>query len=148
MVSGLYADSFSNQQNCFGTFRVADGHLNTLALLFQGNIGVMDVSTRSYTTVMRSHTDVINCMTLDATRRHLATVSDDHSIRVWDFDTMQQVCVLAQSNVHADAQFIPPYQILTFCDNKLNKCRSIMLFPNHIGVHPKRTSVVPLFKSK
>ncbi len=51
----------------------------------------MDVTTRSYTTIMRSHTDAIHCMAVDTTRRHLATVSEDHSIRVWDLDTMQQV---------------------------------------------------------
>ena len=30
-------------------------------------------------------------MSIDPIRRHLATVAEDHTIRVWDVDTMQQV---------------------------------------------------------
>ena len=66
-----------------------------LLLLFtpptQGNIGILDVSSRGYTTVMRSHTARILAMSIDPIRRHLATVAEDHTIRVWDVDTMQQV---------------------------------------------------------
>ena len=59
----------------------------------------MDVSTRNYTTIMRSHTGMINCMALDSMRRHLATVSEDHTIRVWDCDTMQQVLEVQCVNI-------------------------------------------------
>ena len=57
----------------------------------QGNLGILDVSTREYTTLMRSHTGRVLCFAVDPMRRHLATVSEDCSIRVWDADSLQQV---------------------------------------------------------
>ena len=62
----------------------------------QGNLGVLDVATRGYTTIMRTHTQRILSLSLDPLRRHLATVSEDHTIRVWDLDTMQQVPYIAE----------------------------------------------------
>lgn len=59
----------------------------------QGNLGILDISSRGYTTVMRSHTSRIQSMALDPLRRQLATVSDDHTIRIWELDTMQQVMI-------------------------------------------------------
>ena len=40
---------------------------------------------------MRSHTEQILAMSFDSTRRYLATVSADQSIRVWDLDTLAQL---------------------------------------------------------
>jgi len=57
----------------------------------QGNVGILDVSTRNYTTVMRSHVGHVLSVSVDPQRRHIATVSDDRTIRIWDFDTLQQV---------------------------------------------------------
>ncbi|XP_035829418.1 WD repeat-containing protein 90 [Aplysia californica] len=68
----------------------ADG-LKILAGTSKGNLGVLDVSTRAYTTLMRSHTGRVACFAVDPMRRHLATVSDDGTIRVWDADTLQQL---------------------------------------------------------
>ena len=59
--------------------------------LLQGNLGVLDVTTRTYQTLMRSHTDTILNMSQDVFRRHMATVSADHTIRVWSQDSGQQV---------------------------------------------------------
>ncbi|KAK2180206.1 hypothetical protein NP493_453g01010 [Ridgeia piscesae] len=67
----------------------SDG-MRILAGTSVGNIGILDVSSRGYTTVMRSHTAHILAMSIDPIRRHLATVAEDHTIRVWDVDTMQQ----------------------------------------------------------
>lgn len=40
---------------------------------------------------MRSHTGRILWAAIDTQRRHLATVSEDHTIRIWDLETLQQV---------------------------------------------------------
>jgi len=40
---------------------------------------------------MRSHTGRITGVAVDPYRKHLATVSEDHSIRVWEAETLQQV---------------------------------------------------------
>ncbi|XP_041363253.1 WD repeat-containing protein 90-like isoform X2 [Gigantopelta aegis] len=65
--------------------------LKILAGTSVGNLGVLDVSTRAYSTMMRSHTARIRGIAVDPYRKHLATVSDDHSIRVWDAETLQQL---------------------------------------------------------
>ena len=49
------------------------------------------MTTRAYTTLMRSHTDRVLHMSQDVFRRHMATVSADHTIRVWSQDNGQQV---------------------------------------------------------
>ena len=49
------------------------------------------MSTRDYTTIMRSHTGRVLSIAVDPLRKHLATVSRDHTIRVWDAETLQQL---------------------------------------------------------
>ncbi|CAL1536659.1 unnamed protein product [Lymnaea stagnalis] len=68
----------------------ADG-LKIIAGTSTGNLGVLDVSTRQYTTVMRSHTGRVLSFAIDPMRKHLATVSEDNTIRVWDVETLQQL---------------------------------------------------------
>lgn len=68
----------------------SDG-LHILAGTCTGNLGMLDVTTRSYTTMMRSHTGRITGVAVDPYRKHMATVSEDHTIRVWDSETLQQL---------------------------------------------------------
>ena len=64
-----------------------------LLFILQGNLGTLDISTRAYTTMMRSHTASIRSVAVDPYRKHIATVSEDHTIRVWDSETLQQVTI-------------------------------------------------------
>uniref|UniRef100_A0A4W3JBA1 WD repeat domain 90 n=1 Tax=Callorhinchus milii TaxID=7868 RepID=A0A4W3JBA1_CALMI len=64
--------------------------LKVLAATCTGNLGYLDISSRGYTTLMRSHTDRILASSMDGIRRHLVTVSEDGTIRVWELDSMQQ----------------------------------------------------------
>ncbi|GFO23378.1 WD repeat-containing protein 90 [Plakobranchus ocellatus] len=68
----------------------ADG-LKILAGTSTGNLGILDVPSRQYSTLMRSHTGRISCFSVDPQHQHLATVSEDHTIRVWDLITLQQL---------------------------------------------------------
>lgn len=68
---------------------VSSDGLQLLVGTCTGNIGILDISTRSYTTIMRSHTGRILSMSLDSLHRRMATVSEDHTIRIWDLETMQ-----------------------------------------------------------
>ncbi|CAK8679863.1 unnamed protein product [Clavelina lepadiformis] len=54
-------------------------------------LGYLDVKTRKYKTIMRSHTDVITDSCMDGLRRTISTCSHDNSIRVWDFDNLRQL---------------------------------------------------------
>ncbi|XP_043083053.1 WD repeat-containing protein 90 isoform X2 [Puntigrus tetrazona] len=56
-----------------------------------GNLGYLDVSSRGYRTLMRSHTASVLGFSVDGVRRRVTTVSKDSTVRVWDMDTMQQL---------------------------------------------------------
>ena len=64
-----------------------------LALLLshdlQGTIGILDASTKEYSTVIRSHVAMVTC--IDITTKHLISCSTDGTIRIWDMVTMNQV---------------------------------------------------------
>ena len=67
----------------------------------QGTLGILDVATRGYTTLMRSHTGRVLTLSVDPIRRQLVTASEDHTIRIWDMDTMQQVLLRTFSHNYA-----------------------------------------------
>lgn len=56
-----------------------------------GHLGILDVTTRKYKTIMRSHTDQILNACLSSNNCHLITVSSDMSVRIWDSETLQQL---------------------------------------------------------
>lgn len=83
-----------------------------LAATARGNLGYLDVNTRGYRTLMRSHTANVLGFSVDGVRRRVTTVSKDSTVRVWDMDTMQQVrygnvCYL-NMNAHINACFQMP----------------------------------------
>ncbi|XP_069761479.1 WD repeat-containing protein 90 isoform X2 [Narcine bancroftii] len=65
--------------------------LKVLAATTTGNLGYLDIASRGYTTLMRSHMNKILAFSVDGIRRHLVTISEDCTIRVWDLDSMQQL---------------------------------------------------------
>lgn len=62
-----------------------------LAATSAGNLGYLDVGSRGYRTLMRSHTGSVLGFSVDGVRRRVTTVSRDSTVRVWDMDTMQQL---------------------------------------------------------
>lgn len=65
--------------------------LQVLAATSAGNFGFLDVSSRGYVTLMRSHTDTVLSFSVDGIRRHLTTASSDGTVRVWSMDSLHQV---------------------------------------------------------
>ena len=53
-------------------------------IVCQGCIGMLDATSRSHSTLMRSHTDSIFSVSLHSRKHHMTTVSADNTIRVWD----------------------------------------------------------------
>lgn len=41
--------------------------------------------------LMRSHTALVLALAIECSRGQLATVSQDHTVRIWDLATLQQV---------------------------------------------------------
>ncbi|XP_051789984.1 WD repeat-containing protein 90 isoform X2 [Erpetoichthys calabaricus] len=81
--------------------------LSILAATSTGNLGYLDVSSRKYTTLMRSHVDTILAFSIDGIRRHIATVSLDNTIRVWDLDSMQQLYDFISEDIPSTVSFHP-----------------------------------------
>lgn len=70
---------------------VSPDGLRVLAATTSGNLGYLDVGSRGYHTLMRSHTTSVLGFSVDGIRRRVTTVSKDSTVRVWDMDTMQQL---------------------------------------------------------
>ncbi|QDZ18050.1 WD repeat domain-containing protein [Chloropicon primus] len=56
-----------------------------------GTIGYLDIPSHEYKTLIRSHSSVINDVAVDPQRKQFSTVSDDGSVRVWHFETCEQL---------------------------------------------------------
>ncbi len=68
----------------------ADG-LRVSAVTEAGAIGVMDLATSAYKTVLRSHTGAISALAASTSLPQFATAAVDGTIRVWCVHTMQQL---------------------------------------------------------
>ncbi|XP_069036890.1 WD repeat-containing protein 90 [Lepisosteus oculatus] len=84
--------------------------LNVLAATATGNLGYLDISSRGYSTLMRSHTDCVLGFSVDGIRRKIATVSEDCTIRVWDLDSMQQLYDFISEDTPCAVSFHPTQQ--------------------------------------
>lgn len=71
---------------------VSSDGLSVLAATKTGNLGYLDVSSRAYRTLMRSHMDTVLGFSVDGTRHRITTASRDGTVRIWDVDSAQQVC--------------------------------------------------------
>ncbi|PIO31188.1 hypothetical protein AB205_0180910, partial [Aquarana catesbeiana] len=65
--------------------------LRVLSCTRSGELGVLDVPTRGYQTLMRSHTDSLLAFSTHPTNGQVATVSTDNTIRIWDMSSLQQL---------------------------------------------------------
>eukprot|EP00798_Chlamydomonas_sp_ICE-L_P014445 gene14445-20453_t len=56
-----------------------------------GAIGVLDIPSHQYETLLRSHVGPVNAVTTDPNRNEYCTASSDGTIRVWSLDTHTQL---------------------------------------------------------
>ncbi|KAI4807351.1 hypothetical protein KUCAC02_027163 [Chaenocephalus aceratus] len=70
---------------------VSSDSLQVLAATSTGNLGFLDVSSRGYNTLMRSHTDTVLGFSVDGIRRHLTSASSDGTVRIWNMDSLHQL---------------------------------------------------------
>ncbi|XP_019852340.1 PREDICTED: WD repeat-containing protein 90-like [Amphimedon queenslandica] len=55
----------------------------------EGQLGMIDALSKSYTTLLRSHTD--NIMEVKGNDEYLLTISEDNSVRIWAKQSLEQV---------------------------------------------------------
>ncbi|XP_062444576.1 WD repeat-containing protein 90 [Rhea pennata] len=92
---------------------ISPDSLKVLCTTTTGNLGYLDIESRDYNTLMRSHTDSILAFSVEGVRKQMATVSQDNTIRVWDLMTMQQLYdFTAADEMPCAVAFHPTQQIL------------------------------------
>ncbi|KAL0984331.1 hypothetical protein UPYG_G00140070 [Umbra pygmaea] len=92
---------------------VSDDGLRVMAATSSGNLGYLDVSSRGYSTLMRSHTDSVLGFSVDGIRRRITTASCDRTVRVWDIDSMQQLYDFVSEDTPCSVAFHPSLQVFS-----------------------------------
>lgn len=82
---------FPEHEGPVSTALISFDSLRVLAATSTGNLGFLDVSSRGYNTLMRSHTDTVLGFSIDGIHRHLTTASSDGTVRIWNMDSLHQV---------------------------------------------------------
>jgi WD40 repeat protein len=68
---------------------IAKGGLVILVVTGNGTMGVLDISTSGYKTLLRSHTGLVRGLSVDS-RPEITTASEDGTLRVWDIHSLEQ----------------------------------------------------------
>ncbi|XP_058477467.1 WD repeat-containing protein 90 isoform X2 [Solea solea] len=92
---------------------VSSDSLQVLATTSTGNLGFLDVSSRGYNTLMRSHTDTVLGFSVDGIRRHLTTASSDGTVRIWDMDSLHQLYDFVPEDCPCSVAFHPSEQVFS-----------------------------------
>ncbi|XP_036937578.1 WD repeat-containing protein 90 isoform X2 [Acanthopagrus latus] len=92
---------------------VSSDSLQVLAGTSTGNLGYLDVSSRGYNTLMRSHTDTVLGFSVDGIRRHLTTASSDGTVRIWNVDSLHQLYDFVSEEGPCSVAFHPSEQVFS-----------------------------------
>ncbi|XP_034070605.1 WD repeat-containing protein 90 [Gymnodraco acuticeps] len=92
---------------------VSSDSLQVLAATSTGNLGFLDVSSRGYNTLMRSHTDTVLGFSVDGIRRHLTSASSDGTVRIWNMDSLHQLYDFASEDSPCSVAFHPSEQVFS-----------------------------------
>ncbi|XP_049615382.1 WD repeat-containing protein 90 isoform X4 [Syngnathus scovelli] len=92
---------------------VSSDSTRVLTATFTANLGFLDVSSRGYNTLMRSHTGAVLGFSVDAIRQHLTTASADGSVRIWSMDSLQQMFDFVSEDKPCSVAFHPSEQIFS-----------------------------------
>ncbi|XP_074742639.1 WD repeat-containing protein 90 isoform X2 [Strix uralensis] len=118
-----------------------DSH-KVLCTTATGNLGYLDIQSRDYNTLMRSHEDSILAFSVEGTWKQMATVSQDNTIRVWDLVSMQQLYdFTAADEMPCAVAFHPTQQILA-CGFDSGMVRTFSLAASDLLVEHKQHRTV------
>ncbi|XP_064318212.1 WD repeat-containing protein 90 isoform X4 [Phalacrocorax carbo] len=109
-----------------------------LCTTINGNLGYLDIQSRDYNTLMRSHEDSILAFSVEGIWKQMATVSQDNTIRVWDLVSMQQLYdFTAAEEMPCAVAFHPTQQILA-CGFDSGMVRTFSLAASSLLVEHKQ----------
>ncbi|KAM9724960.1 WD repeat-containing protein 90 isoform 1-T1 [Dama dama] len=106
---------------------VSPGGLRVLSTTSSGHLGFLDVPSQAYSVLVRSHTAPVLALATERSRGQLATVSQDHTVRVWDLVTLQQLYDFALPEEAPRAVAFHPTQPTFFCGFSSGAVRSFSL---------------------
>ncbi|XP_066496904.1 WD repeat-containing protein 90 [Tiliqua scincoides] len=107
--------------------RISPDNLKVLCTTSTGNVGCLDIQSRDYSTVMRSHLETVLAFSVERFQNQLVTVSQDNTIRVWNLETMQQLYEFTASDELPCAVAFHPSQQIFACGFDTGVVRTISL---------------------
>ncbi|XP_027718740.1 WD repeat-containing protein 90 isoform X2 [Vombatus ursinus] len=112
--------------------------LRVLSTTSTGNLGFLDIQSRGYNTLVRSHADLILAFAVEGHQKQLATVSRDNTIRIWDLVTMQQLYDFTTTEETPCAIVFHPTQQVFVCGFSNGVVRSFSLVVSDLLVEYKQ----------
>ncbi|NXL63252.1 WDR90 protein, partial [Chordeiles acutipennis] len=103
-----------------------------------GNLGYLDIQSRDYHTLMRSHEDSVLAFSLEGIWKQMATVSQDNTIRVWDLVSMQQLYDFTAAEEMPCAVAFHPTQHILACGFDSGMVRTFSLAASDLLLEHKQ----------
>ncbi|XP_047637035.1 WD repeat-containing protein 90 isoform X8 [Phacochoerus africanus] len=107
--------------------RLSPDGLRVLSTTSSGLLGFLDVVSREYSVLARSHTAPVLALAAECSRGQLATVSQDCTVRIWDQATLQQLYEFTSQEEAPCAVAFHPVQPTFFCGFSSGAVRSFSL---------------------
>ncbi|XP_036081888.1 WD repeat-containing protein 90 isoform X3 [Rousettus aegyptiacus] len=107
--------------------RLSPDGLHVLSTTSSGHLGFLDIPSREYSVLMRSHTALVLALAIECSRGQLATVSRDQTVRIWDLATLQQLYDFTSPEEAPCAVAFHPKQPIFFCGFSSGAIRSFSL---------------------
>ncbi|KAM5198229.1 WD repeat-containing protein 90 isoform 1-T1 [Hipposideros larvatus] len=107
--------------------RLSPDGLRVLSTTSSGHLGFLDIPSREYNVLVRSHTALVLALATECSRGQLATVSRDHTVRIWDLATLQQLYDFTSPKEAPCAVAFHPTQPAFFCGFSSGAVRSFSL---------------------
>uniref|UniRef100_A0A4X1SR39 WD repeat-containing protein 90 n=1 Tax=Sus scrofa TaxID=9823 RepID=A0A4X1SR39_PIG len=107
--------------------RLSPDGLRVLSTTSSGLLGFLDVASREYRVLARSHTAPVLALAAECSRGQLATVSQDCTVRIWDQATLQQLYEFTSREEAPCAVAFHPVQPTFFCGFSSGAVRSFNL---------------------
>ncbi|XP_013373215.1 PREDICTED: WD repeat-containing protein 90 isoform X2 [Chinchilla lanigera] len=101
--------------------------LRVLSTTSSSNLGFLDIPSREYTVLARSHMAPVLALSTEQSRGQLATVSLDHTVRIWDLATLHQLYDFTSCDEAPCAVTFHPTWPAVFCGFKSGTIRAFSL---------------------
>ncbi|KAL8175023.1 UNVERIFIED_CONTAM: hypothetical protein K2H54_009384 [Gekko kuhli] len=106
---------------------IGPDNLKVLCTTASGTVGCLDIQSRDYSTIMRSHRDSVLAFSVEGLQQELATVSQDDTIRIWNLETMQQLYEFSASEETPCAVAFHPLRPIFACGFDTGMVRTVSL---------------------